>query len=75
MAVAIDPGPPLKVGARSRLFTAPLDPTFGTPGATLYDPARDGQRFAMLVPTSNVPQPITVILNWRSLLQGADGAR
>jgi Tol biopolymer transport system component len=68
IAVAIEPAPALKVGARSRLFFAPVDPSFGTPGATLFDPAADGQRFAMLVPTTSVPQPITVILNWRALL-------
>jgi Tol biopolymer transport system component len=68
MAVAIDPASTLKVGASTRLFTAPVDPSFGTPGATLFDAARDGQRFAMLVPTSDTPQPVTVILNWRELL-------
>ena len=68
MAVEIDSTSTLKVGARTRLFTAPVDPSFGTPGAILFDPARDGQRFAMLVPTSDTPQPVTVILNWRALL-------
>nr|QIQ10691.1 Serine/threonine-protein kinase PknD [uncultured bacterium] len=58
----------LTVVRRERLFTAPVDSTFGTPGATLFDPAPDGQRFVMLVPTSTVPQPVTVIVNWQTLL-------
>ncbi len=68
MAVAVGTGDTLTVNGRARLFTAPVDPSFGTPGATLFDPAPDGQRFVMLVPTSSVPQPITVVLNWQTLL-------
>jgi Tol biopolymer transport system component len=68
IAVTVRPGAPLQVGTHTRLFTVPFDPSFGTPGVMLFDPARDGQRFVMLVPTSDVPQPVTVILNWRSLL-------
>lgn len=31
--------------------------------------SRLGQRFVMLVPTTEAAQPVTVILNWRSLLR------
>lgn len=69
MAATLAGAESLTVLRRERLFTAPVDPTFGTPGATLFDPAPDGQRFVMLVPTSTVPQPVTVIVNWPSLLR------
>ena len=67
-AASVTTTPTLAIGAPERLFTAPVDPTFGTPGAQLFDPEPGGQRFVMLVPTANVPQPVTVILNWSSLL-------
>jgi hypothetical protein len=51
------------------LFTAPVATTLATPGTGLYDPAPDGQRFVMLVPTADLPQPVTIILNWRTLLR------
>ena len=50
-----------------------MDVTAGTPGSNLYDVAPDGQRFLITLPTSDVPQPITVILNWRSLLAPLTG--
>ena len=68
VAVAVTPAPVLTIGSRQRLFTAPVDPTFGTPGAMLFDAVPSGERFVMLVPTSSVPQPVTVIMNWRQLL-------
>lgn len=68
VAAAVSSAPTLTIGTRQRLFTAPVDPTFGTPGATLFDAVPSGDRFVMLVPTANVPQPVTVIANWRTLL-------
>jgi dipeptidyl aminopeptidase/acylaminoacyl peptidase len=67
-AASVNTTPTLATGAPERLFTAPVDPTFGTPGAQLFDPEPGGQRFVMLVPTADVPQPVTVILNWSALL-------
>lgn len=69
MAAPVLSGSTLTIGKPVRLFTAPVDATFGTPGATLFAPTMDGQRFVMLVPTSNVPQPVTVIVHWQALLQ------
>lgn len=68
MSIELRTSPTLVLGERHTLFRAHLDPSIGTPGATLYDVSSDGQRFVMLVPTSNRPQPITVVLNWPSLL-------
>ena len=38
------------IGSRQRLFTAPVDPTFGTPGAMLFDAVPSGERFVMQYP-------------------------
>jgi Tol biopolymer transport system component len=71
MAVPVTTTPTLSVGAHERLFTLPIEATFGTPGVTLFDPAPRGERFVMLVPVSEVPQPVTVILHWQSLLHSS----
>ena len=34
-----------------------------------FDVAADGQRFLMIVPSTDAPQPVNVILNWQSLLK------
>jgi Tol biopolymer transport system component len=50
---------------------AALGLDFNTPLASSpYDVARDGQRFLVRVPAdSGMPEPILVLLNWRSLVQ------
>ena len=68
MAVPVTLTPTLSVGVPRKLFRTPIDPT----GAMIYavfDVAPDGQRFLMVVPSTDAPQPVNVILNWQSLLK------
>jgi len=71
MAVPVTTTPTLTIGAHERLFTLPIDATLGTPGVTLFDPEPGGQRFVILVPVADNPQPVTVLLNWQTLLRAA----
>jgi hypothetical protein len=68
MAVPITLAPTVVVGSPQKLFRTPIDP-----GATLtyfqFDVAADGQRFLMIVPSTDAPEPVNVILNWQSLLE------
>jgi hypothetical protein len=52
MAVTIDPGPPVSVGAPRRLFVRPENVRAGSPVAGLIDITPDDQRFIMV---RNVP--------------------
>ena len=68
MAATIVNIPAFTAGVPHKLFRTPLDPTT-TMVATVYDVHPDGQRFIMLAPVSDAPQPVNVILNWQSLLR------
>jgi eukaryotic-like serine/threonine-protein kinase len=62
-AVAIDPGPPLRAGAPTRLSMVKLDPAYATP--TRYAVSADGTRFLINgPPTSADVAPFTVVLDW-----------
>ena len=54
----------LKVGTPQRLFHLP---TPSQPGHS-YVPAPDGSKFLVIVDTTPAPPPVTIMLNWRSLL-------
>jgi serine/threonine protein kinase/Tol biopolymer transport system component len=67
MAAAIDSRRTLEAGIPQKLFRAPID--IGLMGTLyLYDAHPDGQRFIILAPATDTPQPVNVILNWQSLL-------
>ena len=68
MATVISTAPTLTVGKRETLFRAPIDPTFAVTSRQ-YDVSADGQRFLMVVPTTEVRRPVNVILNWQALLK------
>ena len=55
-----------------RLRRFELEARAVAPGGVLswgqFDVAPDGQRFLMVVPSTDAPQPVNVILNWQSLL-------
>jgi Tol biopolymer transport system component len=69
-AVPVKLGATVEAGAPQSLF--PVFPT-GTPGARVYAPARDGQRFLVNAPAGGeaaaVAQPITVVTNWQAGLK------
>lgn len=68
MAASITLTPTLNVGTPQKLFRTSIDPGgFVTYGQ--FDVAPDGQRFLMVVPSTDAPQPVNVILNWQSLLK------
>jgi hypothetical protein len=77
--VAVGPGTTLDVGEPELLFHAPrwsarlwTDQALGVLVTTPYDVSPDGQRFLVrqrIEQTSNA----TLLLNWQSLLEGADG--
>ena len=54
----------LKVGTPQRLFHLP---TPSQPGHS-YVPTADGSKFLVIVDTTPAPPPVTLMLNWRSLL-------
>ena len=68
MAALIAVAPTLSVGAPQRLFRTGIDPG-GFMTYAQFDVAPDGQRFLMVVPSTDAPQPLNVILNWQSLLK------
>jgi Tol biopolymer transport system component len=62
----------VKLGANSIDASAP-HPLFSLPQQTLFEVAPDGQRFLVEVPDPT-PHPLTVVINWPSLLNsGATG--
>lgn len=79
--VAVGPGTTLDVGEPGLLFHAPrwsarlwTDQALGVLVTTPYDVSPDGQRFLVrqrIEQTSNA----ALLLNWQSLLEGADGGR
>ncbi len=68
MAVPVALTPALSVGTPQKLFRTPIDPA-GVMTYAQFDAAPDGQRFLMVVPSTDAPQPVNVILNWQSLLK------
>ena len=68
MAVPIALKPSLVAGTPAKLFRTPIDPG-GASTYTQFDVAPDNQRFIMVVPVTDAPQPVNVILNWQSLLK------
>ena len=57
-----------QAGIPKLLFQAPLVPI--SYWRNIYAPSRDGQRFLMITPASEVkPEPITVVVNWQELLK------
>lgn len=69
MAVPITMSPELKAGAPVELFASSLLPGGGA--NVLYEPSADGQRFLLLEPVTTATVPLSVILNWTSLVPGA----
>jgi len=71
MMVPIQPGPTLKAGTPSRLFS--LGAEFATrpnPRNTAYDVTPDGQRFLVSVPAAEpVSSRITVVQNWTATIK------
>ncbi|MEQ1910336.1 MAG: hypothetical protein ABMA15_16055 [Vicinamibacterales bacterium] len=68
MAVSVSMTPTLSVGTPQKLFRTPIDPA-GAMTYSQFDVSPDGQRFLMVVPSTDAPQPVNVILNWQSLLK------
>jgi hypothetical protein len=65
MAVAVGPGP--SFGPPQPLFQTHVPPGV-TGNRTHYVPTRDGQRFLVNVASDTPGPPVTVLLNWTSLL-------
>ena len=57
----------LDVGVPQKLFRTPVDMGLAI-GAIQYDVHPDGQRFVILAPATDTPQPVNVVLNWQALL-------
>jgi eukaryotic-like serine/threonine-protein kinase len=68
MAVPITLKPSLLAGTPEKLFRTSIDPG-GASTYTQFDVHPDNQRFIMVVPVTDAPQPVNVILNWQSLLK------
>ena len=70
MAVPIQPGTAMKVGAPTRLFPLGVElASRPSPRNTAYDVTPDGQRFLVSVPAGEpVSSRITVVLNWPAAL-------
>jgi serine/threonine protein kinase/Tol biopolymer transport system component len=70
MAVAVDTtAATFQAGIPRELFQTQLVPT--SFWRNIYLPSPDGQRFLMITPASQAkPEPITVVMNWPTLLQG-----
>ena len=68
MSVTVQPGLTTEFGVPAILFQTPIaGPNLGLDH---YAVTRDGQRFLILSSTeSAASQPITVVLNWTSLLR------
>ena len=69
MSVPIEPGPSIKAGLPTRLFS--VNPFIGRDRArnVAYDVSPDGQRFLIGVPASEpATSRITVVLNWQAAL-------
>lgn len=67
MAVNLKLGPDSIVPSAPReLFPLPMRTLGGGAG---YEPSRDGQRFLVMTSPEAAPQPLTVIVNWPSLLK------
>jgi Tol biopolymer transport system component len=61
-----------QVGIPKQLFQAQLVPIYYW--RNIYVPSPDGQRFLMLTPEGDgKPQPITVVVNWPTLLKRSGG--
>jgi len=68
IAVAFDPGPPMRFGEEKILFSRALH--YGRLGARNYDVAPDGRSFIIPGPdTGTAPSRIHVIVNWRRELE------
>jgi Tol biopolymer transport system component len=60
-----------QVGIPKQLFQAQLVPI--SYWRNIYVPSPDGQRFLMLTPAGEVkPEPITLVVNWPTLLKSSD---
>ena len=72
MAVPVKGETDIEIGRASALFRTQL-PTWATGGSaewrTSYDVAADGQRFLLINPPEQHDPPITVILNWPTVLR------
>jgi dipeptidyl aminopeptidase/acylaminoacyl peptidase len=66
MAVSVEPGATFRANPARRLFQTRAVAPSGVTGDA-YDVASDGQRFLVKVPASY--SPITVVVNWTSMLQ------
>jgi hypothetical protein len=60
----VEPSPPHKLFA--------LAPAEAGAGSSPYDAAPDGQRFLVRTPV-NTDRPLTVVVNWPTLLQKVSG--
>lgn len=67
MAVDIGPGPAPGIGRPASLFQAPLSTDLPTVYRNQFAVAADGQRFVVDA-LDGAPKPITVVVNWTSLL-------
>jgi Tol biopolymer transport system component len=65
VAVAIEPGEPLKPGAPKPLFEASLEEATDRQ----YDATADGQRFLLNRSSTRDSAPITVVFDWTALLE------
>jgi hypothetical protein len=69
MSVAIEPGPPFKMGLPTRLFTVSPSISHDRARNVAYDVWPDGQRFLVGVPAGEPSTSrITVVLNWTTAL-------
>ena len=72
MAVPIQAGSTLEVGAPQALFDVPFSPIGTGSGVWArygYDATADGQRFLVNAPLESATVPITVVLNWTAGLK------
>jgi hypothetical protein len=68
MSVSIPGGNAFNAGVPQALFQARV-PLSGNPYRTNYTVTRDGQRFLVNARVDDAPMPITVTLNWPTLLR------
>ena len=74
LAVAIEPGPALRVGAPRVLFEGDYRQETDNQGAHQYDVSADGRRFLMMAPApqekrENPPPQIVVVQNFHEELK------
>ena len=75
MSVAVTPGPELRLSEPRPLFATGADAISRLGVGSAFDVTADGQRFLVRVPVALTGRsPITVILNWQSMLAGRSPA-